>query len=53
MKPVNFDQELKELAGETIGLIRLKDCLYLHRCCSWCDGAWQLKAKLNGQQAII
>jgi hypothetical protein len=30
MQPVNFDQELEELAGEAIGWIPLEDGAYLH-----------------------
>lgn len=30
MQPVNFDQELKELAGEAIGWIPLEDRAYLN-----------------------
>jgi hypothetical protein len=31
MQPANFDQELKELAGESMGWIPLEDRAYLHR----------------------
>jgi hypothetical protein len=30
MQPVNLDQELKELAGESMGWIPLEDRAYLH-----------------------
>jgi hypothetical protein len=30
MQPANFEQELKELAGEAIGWIPLEDRTYLH-----------------------
>jgi hypothetical protein len=30
MQPVNFDIELQELAGESIGWIPLEDRVYLH-----------------------
>ena len=30
MQPVNFDQELNEIAGESIGWIPLEDRAYLH-----------------------
>jgi hypothetical protein len=30
MQPVNFEQELEEIAGESIGWIPLEDRAYLH-----------------------
>ena len=52
MQPVNFDQELKELAGESIGWIALEDRAYLH--VGDADATvvfvtWLPNAELNGE----